>query len=47
MIDGKGKRVMVLATHIDDGEFGCGGTIARELSNLYARVAGNQRGRVC
>ncbi len=24
-----GKRVMVLAPHTDDGEFGCGGTIAR------------------
>lgn len=25
----RGKRVMVLAPHTDDGEFGCGGTIAR------------------
>ena len=28
MIDGW-KRVLVLAPHTDDGEFGCGGTIAR------------------
>jgi len=27
----KFKRVMVLAPHTDDGEFGCGGTIARFL----------------
>jgi LmbE family N-acetylglucosaminyl deacetylase len=25
----KAKRVLVLSPHIDDGEFGCGGTIAR------------------
>ena len=25
----KNKRVLVLSPHIDDGEFGCGGTIAR------------------
>jgi LmbE family N-acetylglucosaminyl deacetylase len=24
-----GKRVLVLSPHIDDGEFGCGGTVAR------------------
>lgn len=29
MFDFKAKRVMVLAPHTDDGEFGCGGTIAR------------------
>jgi LmbE family N-acetylglucosaminyl deacetylase len=29
MIELKAKRVMVLAPHTDDGEFGCGGTIAR------------------
>ncbi len=28
MIDGW-KRVLVLAPHTDDGEFGCGGTMAR------------------
>lgn len=29
MLEVKGKRVMVLAPHTDDGEFGCGGTVAR------------------
>jgi LmbE family N-acetylglucosaminyl deacetylase len=29
MVSGAGKRVLVLSPHIDDGEFGCGGTIAR------------------
>ncbi|MDX6621551.1 MAG: hypothetical protein QOK36_3937, partial [Gaiellales bacterium] len=28
MIDGL-SRVLVLAPHTDDGEFGCGGTMAR------------------
>ena len=27
------KRVLVLAPHTDDGELGCGGTIAKELDN--------------
>jgi len=27
------KKVLVLAPHIDDGEFGCGGTIARLVSD--------------
>jgi LmbE family N-acetylglucosaminyl deacetylase len=27
------KRVIILAPHTDDGEFGCGGTIARLLEN--------------
>ena len=29
MIFGSWERVLVLAPHTDDGEFGCGGTIAR------------------
>ena len=29
MLAGKLKRALVLAPHTDDGEFGCGGTIAR------------------
>ncbi|MBW3654571.1 MAG: PIG-L family deacetylase [Gemmatimonadetes bacterium] len=29
MIELRAKRVMVLAPHTDDGEFGCGGTLAR------------------
>ena len=29
ILDTKGKRVLVLAPHTDDGEFGCGGTIAK------------------
>lgn len=29
--DMSGKRVLVLAPHTDDGEFGCGGTISRYL----------------
>lgn len=28
----KNKRIMVLAPHTDDGELGCGGTIARAIS---------------
>lgn len=31
MADFKARRVMVLAPHTDDGEFGCGATIARLL----------------
>ena len=31
MDDLKARRVMVLAPHTDDGEFGCGATIARLL----------------
>ena len=31
MLEIKAKRVMVLAPHTDDGEFGCGGAIARFL----------------
>jgi N-acetylglucosamine malate deacetylase 1 len=31
MLELKGKRVMILAPHTDDGEFGCGGTIAKLL----------------
>jgi len=30
MFEGK-KKILVLAPHTDDGEFGCGGTIAREI----------------
>lgn len=33
MIDLKARRVMILAPHTDDGEFGCGGTIARFLED--------------
>lgn len=35
------KRILVLAPHTDDGEFGCGGSIARlcELGNHVAYVA--------
>lgn len=31
MIELRAKRIMILAPHTDDGEFGCGGTIARFL----------------
>lgn len=31
LIDLKARRVIILAPHTDDGEFGCGGTIARFL----------------
>jgi len=31
MVDIKAKRIMVLAPHTDDGEFGCGGSLARFL----------------
>jgi LmbE family N-acetylglucosaminyl deacetylase len=27
------KRILVLAPHIDDGEFGCGGTIAKLIAD--------------
>ena len=27
------KRVLVLAPHTDDGEFGCGGTIANRITS--------------
>ena len=30
-----GQRVLVLAPHTDDGEFGCGATMARFLENGY------------
>ena len=26
-------RVLILAPHTDDGEFGCGGTIAKHIEN--------------
>ena len=38
MIELRARRVMILAPHTDDGEFGCGGTIARlleEHSEVY------------
>ena len=31
----KAKRVLVLSPHIDDGEFGCGGTVARLAREGY------------
>lgn len=30
---GEKKRILVLAPHTDDGEFGCGGTIAKLIAN--------------
>ncbi|MFC2087478.1 PIG-L deacetylase family protein [Bacteroidota bacterium] len=35
MITKKSNNVVVLAPHTDDGEFGCGGTIARLLENEF------------
>nr|WP_287495042.1 PIG-L family deacetylase [Candidatus Brachybacter algidus] len=29
----KGKKVFILAPHTDDGELGCGGTIARLIED--------------
>ena len=34
-ISAKAKRVLVLSPHIDDGEFGCGGTVARLAREGY------------
>ena len=33
MFDFKNKRVLVLAPHTDDAEFGCGGTIAKMVES--------------
>ncbi len=35
MFESKNNRVMVLAPHTDDGELGCGGTIARFMEEGY------------
>lgn len=33
MLDFKNKNILILAPHTDDGELGCGGTIARMIEN--------------
>lgn len=38
LFDDKAKSVMVLAPHTDDGELGCGGTIAKLVEHKYQVV---------